>query len=74
MPEFGTATENWFPWARKYDKNQWLDLLLSPSDHAALDSAVRERLFDPIGAAIDEHGGSFVMSLETGLITATRLA
>ncbi len=74
VPEFGTATESWFPWAREYDRNQWLDLLLSRSDHAALDSAVREQLFEAIGAAIDKHGGSFVMSFETGLITATRLA
>ena len=73
-PEFGTATETWFPWIREYDRNQWLDLLLSRSDHAALDPAVRERLFEAIGAAIDDHGGSFVMSFETGLITATRLA
>jgi len=74
VPEFATATENWFPWAREYDRNQWLDLLQSRSDHVALDSAVRERLFEAIGAAIDDHGGSFVMSFETGLITATRLA
>ena len=74
MPKFGTATEDWFPWAREYDRNQWLDLLQSRSDHVALDSAVRERLFEAIGAAIDDHGGSFVMSFETGLITATRLA
>ncbi len=73
-PEFGAATEAWFPWAREYDKNQWLDLLLSRSDHAALDAALRERLFEAIGAAIDEYGGSFVMSFETGIITATRLA
>jgi hypothetical protein len=31
-------------------------------------------LFEAIGAAIDDYGGSFVMSFETGLITATRLA
>lgn len=74
VPEFGPATENWFPWAREYDRDQWLDLLLSRSDHAALASAARERLFEAIGAAIDDHGGSFVMSFETGVITATRLA
>ncbi len=72
-PEFGTATETWFPWVREYDRNQWLDVLLSRSDHGALDTAVRERLFEAIGAAIDDHGGSFAMSFETGLITATRL-
>ena len=74
VPGFGTATETWFPWEREYDKNQWLDLLLTRSDHLALDSAVRERLFQAIGKAIDDHGGTFVMSFETGLITATRLA
>ena len=73
-PDFGPATERWFPWAREYDRNQWLDLLLSRSDHAALDSPVRERLFEAIGAAVDDYGGSFVMGFETGLITATRLA
>ncbi len=72
--EFDTATERWFPWAREYDKAQWLDVLLSRSDHAALDPAVRERLFEAIGAAIDDYGGSFAMSFETGLISATRLA
>ena len=66
--------ETWLPWVREPDRDQWLDLLLSRSDHAALDSAVRERLFEAIGAAIDDYGGSFVMSFETGVITATRLA
>jgi SAM-dependent methyltransferase len=74
VPDFGPVTETWFPWTRAYARNQWLDLLLSRSDHAALDSAVRERLFEAVGSAIDDHGGSFVMSFETGLITATRLA
>ena len=74
VPEFGSATETWSPWAREYDRNEWLDLLLSRSDHAALDPAVRERLFDAIGAAIDDYGGSFVMGFETGVITAPRLA
>ncbi|MDE3076336.1 MAG: SAM-dependent methyltransferase [Chloroflexota bacterium] len=73
-PEFGPATERWFPWSREYNRDQWLDLLLTRSDHAALDAPVRERLFEAVGAAIDDHGGSFVMDFETGLITATRLA
>jgi SAM-dependent methyltransferase len=73
VPDFGPATESWFPWAREYDRDQWLDVLLSRSDHLALDSAVRERLLGAVGAAIADYGGSFVMSFETGLITATRL-
>jgi hypothetical protein len=50
-----------------------LDQLLSRSDHTALEPAVQERLFEGIGAAIDDFGGSFVMNFETVLITATRL-
>lgn len=73
VPEFGPATETWFPWAREYDRDQWLDVLLSRSDHLALDAVVRERLLEAVAAAIDDFGGSFVMSFETGLITATRL-
>lgn len=74
VPEFGPLAEEWIPWTGQYDRDQWLDLLVSRSDHAALDPAVRERLFEAIGAAIDSYGGSFIMSFETGLITATRLA
>jgi SAM-dependent methyltransferase len=74
VPEFGTATETWFPWSREYRRDQWLDVLLSRSDHLALGSAARERLFEAIGAAIDDFGGSFVMGFETGVITAPRLA
>jgi hypothetical protein len=72
-PDFGAPTENWFPWTRVYQRDQWLDQLMSRSDHTALEPAVRDRLFEAIGAAIDDHGGSFVMNFETVLITATRL-
>ncbi len=53
-------------------RDEWLDQLMSRSDHTALEPAVRVRLFEAIGAAIDDHGGSFVMTFETVLITATR--
>jgi SAM-dependent methyltransferase len=72
-PDFGPLTEKWFPWTRCYQRDEWLDQLLSRSDHTALEPAVRHRLFKAIGAAIDDHGGSFVMNFETVLITATRL-
>ncbi len=73
VPDFGAPTEKWFPWTRAYQRDEWLDQLVSRSDHAALEPAVRERLFEAIGAAIDDQGGSFVMNFETVLITATRL-
>jgi SAM-dependent methyltransferase len=70
---FAAPTEKWFPWTRAYRRDEWLDQLVTRSDHAALEPAVRDRLFEAIGAAIDDHGGSFVMKFETVLITATRL-
>ena len=72
-PDFGAPTAKWFPWTWAYQRDEWLDQLVSRSDHAALEPAVRDRLFKAIGAAIDDHGGSFVMNFETVLITATRL-
>jgi SAM-dependent methyltransferase len=73
VPDLGVPTEKWFRWTREYQRDEWLGQLVSRSDHAALEPAVRDRLFEAIGAAIDDQGGSFVMSFETVLITATRL-
>jgi SAM-dependent methyltransferase len=73
VPELGPPTERWFPWTRSYARDQYLDLLLSRSDHTALGPAVLDRLLEGIGAAVDDHGGSFVMSFEAILITASRL-
>ena len=72
VPDFGAPTEKWFPWTWAYQRGEWLDQLVSRSDHAALEPAVRGRLFEAVGATIDHHGGSFVMNFETVLITATR--
>jgi SAM-dependent methyltransferase len=71
--EFSAPTEQWFTWTRSYRRDEWLGQLVSRSDHAALEPAVRERLFDAVGTAIDDQGGSFIMHFETVLITATRL-
>jgi SAM-dependent methyltransferase len=73
-PDFGSPTEKWVQWTQTYERDEWLEQLLSRSDHTALGPAVQERLFEGIGAAIDDFGGSFVMNFETVLITATRLA
>ena len=73
VPAFDAPTETWFPWTQTYARDEWLQQLLSRSDHTALDPAAQERLFEGIGAAIDDFGGSFVMTFETVLIAATRL-
>jgi SAM-dependent methyltransferase len=72
VPDFDTPTETWFPWTRTYQRDEWLDQLLSRSDHTALAPAVQERLFEGIGVTIDDFGGSFIMNFESVLITATR--
>jgi SAM-dependent methyltransferase len=73
-PDFGACTEDWFPWTQRYHRDEWLDLLLTNSQYAALEATLRHRLLDAVGATIDDHGGSFVMSFETVLIAATRRA
>ena len=73
VADFDTPTETWFPWTRTYQRDEWMEQLLSRSDHTALDATVRERLFQGIATTIDDFGGSFVMDFETVLITATRL-
>ena len=72
-PEFGAASEQWFPWTQRYQRDEWLDLLQTYSEYAALEPLLRHRLLDAIGKTIDDYGGSFVMTYETILITATRL-
>jgi SAM-dependent methyltransferase len=73
VPDFGAPREKWFPWTRAYERDEWLDQLMSRSDHTALEPAVQDRLFEAVGSAIDDQGGSFVMHFETVLITANRL-
>jgi SAM-dependent methyltransferase len=73
VSDFGAPTQKWFPWTRSYERDEWVNQLVSRSDHAALEPSVRDRLLEAIGAAIDDHGGSFVMNFETVLITAARL-
>jgi SAM-dependent methyltransferase len=73
VTDFGELTMKWFPWTRAYQRDEWLNLLLSRSDHSAFKSEVLDPLLEGIGAAIDHCGGSFVMNFETVLITATRL-
>jgi SAM-dependent methyltransferase len=71
--EFDAPSETWFPWKQIYRRDEWLEQLLSRSDHTALDPAVQEQLFECVGATIDDFGGSFVVNFETVLISATRL-
>lgn len=61
-----------FRWTRRYTRDQWLDQLLSQSDHPAFDLKVREMLCNEICRTIDRFGGTFHMEHLTVLISATR--
>lgn len=71
--DFGAVTEEWFTWTQRYQRDEWLELLLTNSQYLALEANLRHRLLDVVGTTIDDHGGSFVMSFETVLFAATRL-
>jgi hypothetical protein len=55
-----------------YERDEWLEQLISRSDHTSLEPEVLQPLMAGIGSAIDDHGGSFVMRFETVLVTAVR--
>jgi SAM-dependent methyltransferase len=73
-PALADPVVTWFPWTRTFQRDEWLNQLLSRSDHTALPADVLDELLDGIRAAIDDHGGSFAMSFETVLLTATRVS
>jgi hypothetical protein len=57
-------------WRRRYRTEQWLESLLTHSDHQTLPTPRREALVSAIGAAIEELGGGFEITYETQLLTA----
>jgi hypothetical protein len=61
-----------FPWTRRYSQEDWLDELLSRSDHTALPPELQEAVLAAVGRTIDDFGGSFVMSFTTTLVAADR--
>jgi SAM-dependent methyltransferase len=71
-PAFDPVTEQWYPWTLRFKRDEWLDLLRSSSEYAALEANLRQRLLDAVATTIDEYGGSFAMQFETVLFTARR--
>jgi SAM-dependent methyltransferase len=57
-------------WTRRYTTEQWLESLLTHSDHQTLPTPRRDALLGAVGAAIDELGGAFEITYETHLVTA----
>ena len=69
---FGEVTATEHAWETAYDRDAYLELLDTQSDHRLLDPATRERLFDEVGRAIDDAGGTFPVSYVAELYVARR--
>jgi len=59
-----------FPWTRRYTSAEWVDELLSHSDHTGLPPDQHQAVLDAVGRTIDEFGGAFEMQFVATLITA----
>jgi SAM-dependent methyltransferase len=59
-------------WTRAYTTEQWLESLLTHSDHQTLPAARRDSLIGAVGQAIDQLGGAFEMTYETHLASSYR--
>ncbi len=70
--QFEPAEQRAFVWRKRHERDQWLQLLQTHSDHQTLPAEQRERLLGAIGEAIDALGGSFEMPYEAILVTAQR--
>jgi SAM-dependent methyltransferase len=67
---FGAVTASEHGWQTEYERDTYLQLLDTQSDHRLLDPALRERLFSEIGRAIDDAGGAFPVSYVAELYVA----
>ncbi len=59
-----------FSWTREYSIEQWLEQLRTHSDHAAMDTASRERLLAALAEVIAASGGTLEVGYETRLVSA----
>jgi SAM-dependent methyltransferase len=70
---FCEPPERWrHAWTRTYTTAQWLEQLMTHSDHHALAPDRRARLLEALGEVIERHGGSLELAYETQMISAAR--
>jgi SAM-dependent methyltransferase len=70
---FTPAQRHTWRWTRRYSTAEWLEQLLTHSDHRALAPARRAALLRELAAVVDERGGTLEMAYRTELLSATRL-
>lgn len=64
--------EEWrFEWDRRYERDEWLDVVPTHGGHGQLPPGKLEELLAGIGAAIDAVGGNFTMHYSTVAVVAT---
>jgi SAM-dependent methyltransferase len=59
-----------FDWERSYERDEWLETVLTGGDAGQFSPDQLERLMGALGAAIDSAGGSIRMSYATLVLTA----
>ncbi len=55
-------------WERRYTSDEWVSLLGTHSDHRLLSDEHRAEVHEAVRAAIDDHGGSFVLPYRVELL------
>ena len=71
-PHFSDVTTSRFPWRRRFNKRDYLDLLLTTSDVQALSEADRRDFLRNIARTIDQHGGEVERVYGSVLLSAER--
>jgi SAM-dependent methyltransferase len=69
---FGEASITTYPWSRTYRRSEWLDHLMTHSDHRTMSAALRTVLLGDIGAVIDDFGGKLRVDYRCWLVVAGR--
>ncbi|MEX2099809.1 MAG: class I SAM-dependent methyltransferase [Acidimicrobiia bacterium] len=70
---FGPVEHSRHAWHREYSRDEYLELLDTQSNHRLLEPGARERLFDGIGRAIDDAGGTVPVEYSVELHLARRV-
>jgi hypothetical protein len=71
-PDFGPVWRAEFPWSQRQDRDDYLDLMRTQSDHRMLGAEARDALLTAIGEAIDRHGGHIELRWNAILSMARR--
>jgi SAM-dependent methyltransferase len=69
---FGPVTCRSYPWSQGYAPAEYLDLLLTSSDHRLLPPGQRGTLLNAVRQAIEMHGGRIELQYEAHLYVARR--